>query len=294
MKTGKNFKMAVLFLGLFLLSEMFIAGQSSNNRNRDAVQAFERGETFYKKGALTEAKMEYTRAIELESKYAEAFMGRGNARSWGIDANLELAQEDYDKAAVLDRKYSNFAKAFKYFRDGDYTKAIETFDRVIQEKINLMDAYSDRGNSYSAIGEIEKSIADHTEAIRVNPGFYGNYGNRAYLYGQTEQFDKAIADCDKAISLNPNEYYFYFIRGFANNRLENYTEAINNFTKGINLQIGTEDVDFNWYIWRGDSYMNTGDYDKAMADVNTILRRDPANEDAQYLRGIIRAKRAAQ
>jgi cytochrome c-type biogenesis protein CcmH/NrfG len=40
--------------------------------------------------------------------------------------------------------------------------------------------------------------------------------------------------------------------------------------------------------------METGDYDKAMADTDTALRLDPEDEDVLNLRGEIRAARAAQ
>ena len=333
MKTAKTIgKAAVLALLVFM--GLFTACQSTGSVKRDseAVQAFERGETLYKKGALKEAIAEYTKAIEIEPKWAEAFIMRGYVHGWNDD--LDLALEDYESATTLDNKYRDFAQAFRYYEDGDHTRAIETLDKIIRNKINLTIAYNLRGNSYNAISEFEKAIADCTEAIRLNPEFYGNYVNRASNYNLTEQYDRAIVDCDRAIRLYPDNFSSYLVRSEAHLRKENTEKALADINRAIQLnpdnkggfafypyflrgfilyskddfpraiadfsqviQLRSDDLNpyyVNSYLFRGDCYLQTGDYDKATADIDTALRLDPGNEDALYVRGEIRAARAAQ
>ena len=327
MKTAQIIgKAAVLAFGLLVLTAVDGLCQSAS-RNREAVRAFERGETSYKKGALKEAIAEYTKAIELEPKWAEAFIMRGYVHGWNDDSDLAL--QDYEAAAALDFKYQDFVQGYRYSKDGDHTKAIETFDRVIRNKINLMGAYNLRGNSYSNIGELEKAIADFTEAIRLNPEFYGNYINRANEYNGMEQYDRAIADCDRAIRLYPDSFYGHAFRGGAYLGKNNTERALADVNRAIQLNpdkrgngafvpyhiravIYRQKGDFfraiadcsqviqlfpdgvTIYIDRGYCYLQTGDYDKATVDIDTALRLDPGNEVALYLRGEIRARRAAQ
>jgi len=328
MKTAKTIGKAAA-LALLVLTGLFTACQSTGNVKRDseAVQAFERGEALYKKGALEEAIAEYTKAVEIEPEWAEAFIMRGYAHGW--DDNFDLALADYEAAAAIDSKFRDFVQAYRYYKDGDHTRAIETFDRVIRNKINLMIAYNLRGNSYSAIGELEKAIADHTEAIRLNPDCYGNYINRALNYNNIEQYDRAIADCDRAIRLYPDSFYGYIFRGEAYFRKNNTERALADMDRAIQLNpdnkgdsasipynirvlIFCQEGDFSRaipdfsqmikffpdnpepYADRGYCYLQIGDYDKATADIDTALRLDPGNEKALYLRGVIRARRAAQ
>ena len=328
MKTAKTIGKADV-LALLVFMGLFTACQSTGSVKRDseAVQAFERGEALYKKGALKEAIAEYTKAIEIEPKWAEAFIMRGYVHGW--DDDLDLALEDYEAATTLDNKYRDFAQAFRYYKDEDYIRAIEAFDKIIRNKINLMIAYNFRGNSYNAIGEYEKAIADHTEAIRLNPELYGNYNNRAFNYTLIEQYDRAIADCDRAIRLYPDNFYSYLFRSEAHLRKENTERALADINHAIQLDpdnkgktaffsyfirgyIYFQKADFTRaiadysqviqlrpddvvpYIERGNCYLQTGDYDKATADIDTALRLEPGNEDALYVRGEIRAKRAAQ
>ena len=272
MKTAQTIgKAAVLAFGLLVLTAVDGLCQNTS-RNKEAVKAFERGEAFFKGNEFQKAIEEYTKAIELEPEWAEAFMGRGNARGWGLDANFELGQEDYDKAATLNPRLSDYAQAFRYLRDGDYTRAIETFNKVIQNRINLMEAYSTRGNSYNAIGEFEKAIADHTEAIRLNPDFSGNYENRASVYNRMEQFDRAIADCDRAIRLYPDSFYGYLFRGEAYFWKKNTERALADLNRAIQLNQGH----YRPYYYRGSLYhYDKKDDSRALADLNQSLRLNP-------------------
>jgi len=252
---------------------------------------------------------------------------RGYVHGW--DDDLELAINDYESAAKIDRKFQDFTQGARYnFVDKDYKKAIELFNKVIQNKVLLFIVYNLRGNCYYETGEFQKAIADHTEAIKLNSDFYGNYINRANAYNQTGQFDRAIADCNKSISINPNNFYGYHTRGvayafmeeyskaitdinqaikldpnkidaygnraFCNYRLENYLEAIYDYTKVLELHSSTKEISFNEYIFLAHSYLMLKEYDKASADIDMVLKLDPGNENALYVRGEIRAARAAQ
>jgi len=341
---GKAAVLALVFTGLFAACQSTGDSQSTDSqsvgetqstdsqstgevqKNSEAVQAFERAEAFYKRGAFKEAIAEYTKAIELEPEWAQAFLGRGNARVWGLDSNMELGQEDYDRAAALDPQYRDFAQAVKYTNDGDLLRAIETFDMVIKNNINLMDAYSYRGNLYHLVGDFDKAISDNTEAIRLNPDFPGNYTNRAYAYNETGRYDMAIADCDGVINLYPDNFYAYLFRGEAHYRKGNSSKALDDINSAIQLNPDNRggsafypyhiratiyQVEGNYsraipdysqvirflpdnpslYIDRGYCYLRTGDYDRATADIDTALRLDPGNETALWLRDEIRAAR---
>ena len=110
---------------------------------------------------------EYTKAIELDPKGADAYYNRGIAYG-------KLKQ--YDKAIT------------------DYTKAIELDPKGA-------DAYCNRGITYEKLKQYEKAITDYTKAIKYDPksAYYNSRGN---AYRELKQFDKAIADCNKAIEFD--------------------------------------------------------------------------------------------
>ena len=277
-------KTLALSLGLIFLSWIILACQSMNSvkKDREAVRAFERGEYLYKRGVLNEAIMEFTKAIEVEPDWTQAYIMRGYVHGW--NDNNEFSIKDYETAAMLDPNNSDFAQAVRYFHEKDYDRSIELLNRVIQNKVNLMISYNLRGNALAVIGEFEKSIADHAEAIRLNPDFFGNYINRGNTYIYIGQFERAIADCDRAIRINSNGFFGYLVRGVAYHRLENYQKAAEDLTKGIEMSsLSNEQLLREFYLFRGSSYFMLNDYRNALLDMGTVLRLDPGNEHALNL-----------
>jgi tetratricopeptide (TPR) repeat protein len=58
-------------------------------------------------------------------------------------------------------------------------------------------------DDHATIGDIDKVIADCTEAIRLDPKDARAYCNRSVAYTSKGDVDKAFADCCDAIRFNP-------------------------------------------------------------------------------------------
>jgi tetratricopeptide (TPR) repeat protein len=53
--------------------------------------------------------------------------------------------------------------------EGNYTKAISIFDKVLKEEPTYPEALIGRGTAYAFQRELESAIADFTKAIQSNP-----------------------------------------------------------------------------------------------------------------------------
>ena len=65
---------------------------------------------------------------------------------------------------------------------------------AIRLKLDDFLAYSDRGQAYCALRNLEKAMSDYDEAIRLNPNYADAYLFRGDLYAQTGNRSKAEAD----------------------------------------------------------------------------------------------------
>lgn len=100
---------------------------------------------------------DYSMAIELNPKYAEAYSNRGNAYE-GLNQH-ERAIEDYNKTIELN---PNLAEAYNnlglvYAELKQHGKAIEDYGKALGLNPNLAKAYGNRGKAYSKIGRYEDS-----------------------------------------------------------------------------------------------------------------------------------------
>jgi tetratricopeptide (TPR) repeat protein len=134
----------------------------------DAWKAYHnRGNAYVKSGLLDEAIKDFTKAIQLNPKYAGNYHNRGNA---------------YVKSGLLD-------------------EAIKDFTKAIQLNPYYATAYNNRGNTYGMKGLLDEAIKDFTKAIQLNPNYATAYYNRGFAYYQKGSKELAIKDLEKSADL---------------------------------------------------------------------------------------------
>ena len=145
--------------------------------SKEATEQYNRGLERYRAGDVAGAIVAYTRAIELDRKYADAYNNRGVAY---------LTQKDYAAAAA------------------DFTQSIEIAPSDA--------AYNNRGSIFFSQQKTEEAIADFTAGIKLKASAEG-YANRGVAYQQTSREALALADYEQVIELNPKFGRAYVLRG---------------------------------------------------------------------------------
>jgi tetratricopeptide (TPR) repeat protein len=85
--------------------------------------------------------------------------------------------------------------------------------------------------AYRAKGDLDRVIADYSEAIRLNPEDAGQYNNRGAAYQAKGNNNRAIADFNEAIRLNPKFAFAYYNRGIAYRAEGDLDHAIADFNE---------------------------------------------------------------
>ena len=145
--------------------------------SKEATEQYNRGLERYRAGDVAGAIAAYTRAIELDRKYADAYNNRGVAY---------LTQKDYAAAVA------------------DFTQSIEVAPSDA--------AYNNRGSIFFSQQKTEEAIADFTAGIKLKASAEG-YANRGVAYQQTSREALALADYEQALELNPKFGRAYVLRG---------------------------------------------------------------------------------
>lgn len=105
---------------------------TSCNKQKKADIHFEQGSTYYKKGLYNEAIEEYTKAIKLNSKFAEAYNQRGIA--YYKKGETDKAIKDFSKAIELNPKYKHAYNNRGIVLENKtlYTDAIKDYTTFVQ------------------------------------------------------------------------------------------------------------------------------------------------------------------
>lgn len=162
--------------------------------------------------------------------------------------------------------------------------SLELCAKKIEENPGNAELYLDRAAVYASIEEFDKAIADYKKALEIDPHYHMAYERCGMTYihkGEMAKnklvaktnYEKAIAFYNLFMEKNSQDEEAYYERGFAYHRLANcaqefveaknaYGRAITDYSKSIALNKKYQKS----YICRADIFMETGQYDEAIAD----------------------------
>ena len=163
-----------------------------------------------------------------------------------LSKRLKAVETGYNKARgneVLKTKVSpSKQRAEEYFYSafakddlGDYTGAIQDYNKAIELDPDFVDAYNNRGIDKHSLGDKIGAIQDYNKAIELDPYKADVYYNRAIAKSRLGDGRGAIQDYNKAIEFDPSHGSAYHNRGGAKFKLEDYIGAIQDYNKAIEL-----------------------------------------------------------
>lgn len=292
-----------------LLGEAYFA----NAEYTRALQAFEEAEkttdvdpnvkiqASFQKAWLIYRNQAYKQAQTLFADLYNRFPNSAIAAEalfWSADSYYSL--EDYGPAGAQFKEFalkypqSNLVGAARYslgwshFKMGEFEAAVEPFEQFLADyqppPIALfpydIDTHLRLGDSFYALRQYDKAIANYEKAIGADPG--GDYAlfQIANCYYRSERTYEAVTNFRKMLRLYPyskvreqaqyNIGYVYFLMG-------NYDQAITEFKLLISKYAGT-----NWAARAqyniGDAFYNAGKYPDAIQAYKTVLADYPKSD----------------
>ncbi len=259
----------------FLFASRFVSWDKLKYTDSEAAKHLEDGTQFLRKGKYHQAIAELTKAIEIDPKYAEAYVQRGRT-NYHL-SRYKDAIDDYTQTLSLERYIVDaYAGRGDVYRSlGDVQKAITDYSASIKKRKNAL-VMSKRAQMYLETGKLDDALADYNYIIKRRPSAIAYYNRgRAYFkkFLLTEKEDEtiklALSDFDKAIELAPHFAIAFLKRGDIYKHLGkqeskevDYAQAIDLLTEAIENWQKNADGLLTIYLWRAVAYKKQ-DYDEA-------------------------------
>jgi tetratricopeptide (TPR) repeat protein len=148
------------------------------------------------------------------------------------------------------------------------TKAIESSKYAGKD---LAKAFTSRGNASAQTGDIDRSLADFDQAIRLDPNDAFAVGARGDLHLVRKDYEHAIADYTTAISIEPNNAAALTGRAIVHVVTGNPDRAIADCDQAIRQQ----PTFAAGLYWRGMAKCAKGDAAAGEADIAAARKIDP-------------------
>lgn len=266
-----------------ILASRFVTWDKLKGVDKNAASYLTNGTQLLRQEKIYEAITELTQAIEIEPKYAEAFINRGLA--YYHLAHYNDAIDDFTQTILL-KQYT----ADAYARRGDVYLAIDDVPNAITDytaslkRSKNAGILSKRGRCYMLTGQFPEAISDYTDVVKHFPTAIAYY-NRGRAYHQkhlhsddkTETLKLALDDFNKSIEMQPMYAIAYLSRGDVYGHLEQPIDQESDYTQAAAL---LTDAIQNWdndaqglipiLIWRVVAYEKGNNISKAENDFERI------------------------
>ena len=184
----------------------------------------------------------------------------------------------------LHEAWSN--RGFSLVNLGSLEEAISSFDKAIDIKPDKHEAWYNRGVALEKLGGLEEALNSYDKAIEFKLNLYEAWSNRGFVLEKLGRLEEAISSYDKAIEFKPNYYKAWSNRGVNLGRLGRLEEAIESYDKAIEFK---PDYHKAWYN-RGIDTVKLGRFDDAISSFNRAIEFKPNYYKALSSRGVTLSK----
>jgi len=173
----------------------------------EAGYSYHLGNSSYRQGDLNAAIENYTKAIEFDPQYIEAYERRAMAHRARGDHAAAIA--DFTKAIEVDSEYVQvhyYERGVSQLDNRNYNAAIADFTKAIELDNYYAEAYYNRGLAYYRKQNYDAAMVDYDRALDFVPRLVDVFAARAWLKLEQGNVPGSLADFDAAIRANAISY----------------------------------------------------------------------------------------
>lgn len=293
-------------VSLFIVLPLFLHSQN-------AKQFYKAGINFRESNKNKDAIEQFTKAIELDPDYVDAYIER--AYSYENNNQLNLAFEDFKRALVFETKSEEiFYNAARIsYNTGNHEEAEAYVEKAIELRHKYLAAYQLQTNIKLMLDKLDdaqvsssKALAlkdndvnhylagqvaekmnnlnlaeeEYVKAISKNRKFVEAYIALASLRIKLNKLGQAMNDCNMAINLDNNNTEAYLVRSKVSVKKLDYPKAIDDISRNILLKPDDKQM----YLIRGNYYQEFTQHQNAISDFTKVIMLDDKASEAYYQR----------
>lgn len=177
----------------------------------------------------------------------------------------------------------DLSKGIDFFTQGQYDKAIASFEKVIEKFPSSVEGYYNLGLTYLRKGDIDQAIVSLEKDKELYPEGIEVYLALGECYFNKGDSEKAMSSFSRAIELQPDNPRAYYNLGIVYYKLDKTDEALQAFNKSIELNPEFSSVHYQ----AGLASIKKGDYKRAIKYFEDFLKLEPAAPEEDQVKAMI-------
>jgi tetratricopeptide (TPR) repeat protein/DNA-binding winged helix-turn-helix (wHTH) protein len=216
----------------------------------------------------------FERAVALDPQFSMAYGRIGYAHAVRGDY-AEKAKPYLEKAFQLSNRLAErdslYIKAWYSIANLDYSRAIESFRKIIAQYPMEVEAYVTLGYLLRGEGHHEEAVSVLKQSLVIDQEAREVYNALGLIYLDLHRYDEAIAAHQRYVQLAPAEPNAYDSLGISYQCAGRYAEALAAYGQAIALKPDH----FVANIHLGNTYIQLGRYEAALAQFRRLIQIAP-------------------
>ena len=231
--------------------------------------------------------------FEPTSERLEVAQVRGApAQTYYVNIQLRWKPDARKKPGVIDSELASAPrKAQEYYRKavaaavkGDHQGAIDELLRAVAEYPEFAIAHSELGVEYQKLNQLEKSDEHLRIALKLKPGAYEPLASLGIVLVRMKKHEEAESVLREALKIRDDSAVVHFYLGRSLLGQKKPTEAEAELRTALSIG-GSEMVEAHRAL--ANIYLERGENEKALSELETYLAANPAPADEKKLRDTI-------
>ena len=162
------------------------------------------GVVFAQKGKMNEAQVEFQKALELNSDFAEARNNLGGA--YMQTGKVDEAIIEYQKSLGInaDSAETHFNLGYAFFQKGRVDEAIDEYQKGLAINPGVAEVHYRLGNALLQKRQLDGAVAEYQYALQIDPTSAKACNNLGIALSQMGRMDEGIAQFERAVQLKPD------------------------------------------------------------------------------------------
>ena len=239
-------------------------------------------QNYDKKENIESAIKVFDTALELDSQYAGAYAGRGEAY-WkmyetsesGKDLQwIETSRHDCEHSLALNKQLpsAHVCLGTVYKGTGRYEDAVAQFESAVAIEPTNDDAYRGLADAYERLGKLADAEKTYRRAIELRPHYWAGYSWLGTFYYHQARYAEAASMFSQVVALAPDSIRGYYDLGVAYYSQGRYAEAIGMLQHSISIRPTAAA-----YTNLGNTYFYLRRYDEAAGAQEEAVKLSPTD-----------------
>ena len=174
-----------------------------------------------------------------------------------------------------------FKKIEKSYYLENYNRVIEIANQLLKIDPDSVDGHFFRGCCFNKVKRYPEAISDFSSILQHEPEHFKAKCYRSICFGKLHKIDRVIAKkIDENIKKYPEDLGLLNSKAMMDYSNGDFQEVLKYYSYAVQRFFEPKE---HYYLYRGELYLELGEYDKAIDDFNEALKSNPNEFNHPYL-----------